>query len=780
MRKITNKILFLVISLITLYLCGCENPTIYEEKTIIVNIESDVIPEVISSFGEGSLDETSMVYTHKIPYIKNLTLHFSKDGYKTEELFISTSEMEADTIEKTISFGKSLEAIIEVEVLGINSLDTLTVNNIDENFNLEVINKNTFNFRIPTRDNDYSLSFNLEGFKEFSYTFPKEDLVSGYAKIKLPAILEGQMYIGFYGSYYTYSIFDEKTDYMIADGDEYQTKSEYKFIIVPDDTCYYVELDVNGFLCTYDISNDKNHIIDISDHKQYYHISNILFSGDLDDYFTLLYFKDKNYYSTNHGLLSSLNNTIVLCYYENEFYYYENIKDKASSLGSDVIVDLSFSELTKVEFNVTTRDRLTNEVVEDYFQWYNNHENVRYVDGAFYVENYVMKPGYLLFDMIDQDGNVLYTYEDKIYYDEYGDLVAPYETSAYVSENFNGLIVDGQIDYNRKTYFYKDAITLDEITYNGEYYTCDPIVVDTTKNIVGVVVRDKEGYYYRLQYDPMGIVVLDEDMNVINPINVDGYVYLELEDNVEYSIKTSAKTFKIKPNEDEIKSGFVFTDNSNLEYVKVNIPTNTYAYINNPFMMTFYPDAEGNIYVPKMNSDLVIIVNYGFLEYSKHIEGSEVKLGQLVATNVNLGYIEDASYEFFDYIDGYYYYLIDNFDELEYIDSGLRYLENNAIFESNKYYRINKSSFTYDEATNIYRYNIDDDFDYVISFDDYMLESVRPSSAVFYSDFESHFYINEGETLTFDEKTYVISGYDSKYLYLYFDFWTLKFEEIEK
>ena len=37
MRKITNKILFLVISLITLYLCGCENPTIYEEKTIIVN-----------------------------------------------------------------------------------------------------------------------------------------------------------------------------------------------------------------------------------------------------------------------------------------------------------------------------------------------------------------------------------------------------------------------------------------------------------------------------------------------------------------------------------------------------------------------------------------------------------------------------------------------------------------------------------------------------------------------------------------------------------------------
>ena len=115
MRKITNKILFLVISLITLYLCGCENPTIYEEKTIIVNIESDVIPEVISSFGEGSLDETSMVYTHKIPYIKNLTLHFFKDGYKTEELFISTSEMEADTIEKTISFGNSLEAIIEVE-----------------------------------------------------------------------------------------------------------------------------------------------------------------------------------------------------------------------------------------------------------------------------------------------------------------------------------------------------------------------------------------------------------------------------------------------------------------------------------------------------------------------------------------------------------------------------------------------------------------------------------------------------------------------------------------
>ena len=61
-----------------------------------------------------------------------------------------------------------------------------------------------------------------------------------------------------------------------------------------------------------------------------------------------------------------------------------------------------------------------------------------------------------------------------------------------------------------------------------------------------MVVREKEGYYHRLQYDPMGIVVLDENMNIINPINVDGYVYLELEDNVEYSIKTSDKTYKIK------------------------------------------------------------------------------------------------------------------------------------------------------------------------------------------------------------------------------------------
>lgn len=774
MKRIINKILLLLFIIPILCLCGCEKPTIYQEKTIIVNIDSDIVPNVTASFGEGTLNEDNMVYTHKIPYIKNLTLYFSKDGYKTEELNIYTSEMENDVIEKSITFGNDLQAIIEVNVLGVNNLNTLSIKNDDNIYDLTIINNNTFSFRIFSRSEDYNLTFNLDGYKEFNYTVKKETLVSGYSKIKLPALLDGQMYIGIYGGFYNYRIYNAINDIKCSEGYQYNNEVDYKFIILPDDSPYYVQIDVLDYSFVWDINSNENIVLDISEYRQYFASGYLNLRGDLESGQIYLYFKDKQLLSNNKEMISSIDNIgILYTDYEN-FYYLDDVSNLVYQENYYYYIDLSLNNLTQIEFNINTYDRLTDELVDDYFKYYSSYIKAKYENGAFYIENYAMKPGYLLYDIVDQNGNVIYTYKDKISYDENdGSLIVDYENAAYVNENFEGTIVDGQIEYNRKIYLYKDAITLSEVTFNGEYYTCNPIVVDTSKTLVKVIVKEKGDYYSVLHYDP-DIVILDEDMNIVNPIDVNGEVYLELLANVEYSIKANSQTYKFTPSEKDIESGFVLTNNEELKYAKVNIPTNTYAYINAPFTMKFYPDEQGNIYVPLFISSFDLIVDFGKVKYYKNINSeNEVTIGKLYSIN---GILENV--ECIEYIDNIRYYVIEDNSGTDQLITRYQYLNNTSANMSFEPFVINKNEFVYNESTNSYFYDIEGEFDYIIAFDNSILGNVVMSEAIYINEgyMGNFIYINEGETMTYNNQTYTISGYDSKYLFVSEMFGQLKFE----
>ena len=76
MKKIT-KLLITAASVIAL--TGCRNnATIKEKRTIVLDVDSDVVPNFSSNFGLGSYDESTGKYTHTIDYIKDLShvIHF--------------------------------------------------------------------------------------------------------------------------------------------------------------------------------------------------------------------------------------------------------------------------------------------------------------------------------------------------------------------------------------------------------------------------------------------------------------------------------------------------------------------------------------------------------------------------------------------------------------------------------------------------------------------------------------------------------------------------------
>ena len=68
-----KKFLGYLFMLSVFILVGCANgDTIYEERTIILNIDLKVTPSFAASFGEGEYDESKGIYTHTISYIKDL------------------------------------------------------------------------------------------------------------------------------------------------------------------------------------------------------------------------------------------------------------------------------------------------------------------------------------------------------------------------------------------------------------------------------------------------------------------------------------------------------------------------------------------------------------------------------------------------------------------------------------------------------------------------------------------------------------------------------------
>ena len=125
MRKIT-KYLMTLICLLTLTGCG-SNTTIKEPRTIVLEVNSDVVPTFTSNFGTGTYDENTKRYTHTIDYIKDLYIFLSYDDLKTVSVHVPTSDMKDKVITKSVEFGEILDAEIEVTIEGVKTLEGLEI-----------------------------------------------------------------------------------------------------------------------------------------------------------------------------------------------------------------------------------------------------------------------------------------------------------------------------------------------------------------------------------------------------------------------------------------------------------------------------------------------------------------------------------------------------------------------------------------------------------------------------------------------------------------------------
>ena len=207
----------MLICLITLSGCG-KTATIKEERTIVLDVNSEVVPSFSSNFGTGSYDEITKKYTHKIDYIKDVYIFLSYDELKTVTVYIPTSDMKDKTITKTVYFGETLDAEVEITIEGVKTLEGLELSDELDYSNLKVGKKNTFKFTLPSREQNYNIKFTLPNYREFEIELKEEDLVSGNAKINAIALTTEQISIGFQGRGYNYKIYSFSTNKLISSG----------------------------------------------------------------------------------------------------------------------------------------------------------------------------------------------------------------------------------------------------------------------------------------------------------------------------------------------------------------------------------------------------------------------------------------------------------------------------------------------------------------------------------------------------------------------------------
>jgi hypothetical protein len=132
---------------------------------------------------------------------------------------------------------------------------------------------------------------------------------------------------------------------------------------------------------------------------------------------------------------------------------------------------------------------------------------------------------------------------------------------AHINNGFSVLkdfavYLDGSVDRKSKTYCYKIPITEDDLIYNGEYYTCEPVVIDTSKSYSVIVEENGKNNYKKVDFAG-SVIVIDEENNIIKPLIIDGNPYFEFKPNVRYFIRDIAYTYEVFPSASEINSGSV-------------------------------------------------------------------------------------------------------------------------------------------------------------------------------------------------------------------------------
>lgn len=757
MKKILN-LLFILCCAFVLTGCG-NNETIEKSKTIVLEVDTNVVPTFTSNFGSGSYDIITKKYTHTIDYVKDLYISLSYEDLKTVTVHIPTKDMDEDIITKQVEFGQTLDAEVKVTVEGVKSLEGITFDQGIQYSNLEIGKKNTFKFTLPSREQNYNLKFTLPNYRPFELEITSDDLVSGSAEFNTPAITTSQVYVGFEGNQYQYKIYSLSTNEMVASGSNYIDSGKIQYVLLNNDDGYYVKVDNVEGQIVYKMEQGEDKIIKIhsNNNSMYHYIALYENNNNFDDN-KYIYNKQTNSIVYGSGFYGSIENIGLIIQKNGNLLYLADIASKATpseEYDYEYIYHINEDDFISVNFDITRINRYTNEVIENNDDYYfSGTHQATFENNTFNITIYEVQSGYLTIELKDKGGNVIKKEED-----------------INISSYFQGMVYsgrlttqDGKIVPYQFPIFYEE-MTMENCDGHSCYYTYPAQIIDTSISYTMIRIVTRNGYIESIGSNSSSYII-DNEQELIMGINVDDTLYFELEEGKEYTLYyNGVRPYMFTATKEIIDSGNVIVYEEGASVVKVKVDPGvkvTYEQIN------FIADEQGIVKIPKSEYDTFISLYLSNSYVSgvncvTQIDGRDIYEVHLYALVKGAFYTSDVlGSNHIHYTSAF----LEN-DGNQNILTNLRVIENDTFV---RYLEISTNKFEYNDEYEAYVYSVESDYDHVLVLDNISFNSLTIYNAVL--DEENNIcYVYDDINIIYNGQTYTLEEYSSyKYLRVSYDY----------
>ncbi len=388
-----KKILILLI----LFLTGCNIAK--NEYLVIINVESNVIPEINSSLNTYRFYVDTMQFIAKTNKLEPINISFYKSGYQTENVYISTSELLQKRVEKTVRFVEQKKTQIEIELLGSSKINDFDVEGI------EYETKDNKIIATVDKDKDLSIKINAEGYETQYLNIYQDDLVYGFYNKQIVLNKSDEIIY----------LFRYKLNLVNIQFNEFISNKEVKKVIIDDGEYYILK---KGYEYTYKYNNQKKYVyadenkeilIKGDDASLLYKtavLSNLQVINNLDTY----YFYNGLYYQKNFNSSTKIPYGAQLVYFDtsssyNRGYYFENnnlatqhidLSKNKASYQSDLFFDLRI-------YDVVNKRYIT-KVINNGVEINSNEENFFQNVSLINLKDYEIMNKYYISDLVKING----------------------------------------------------------------------------------------------------------------------------------------------------------------------------------------------------------------------------------------------------------------------------------------------------------------------------------------------------------------------------------------
>lgn len=490
--KILKKILIFLIVLLT----GCT--VIKNEYIIIINVESKgVIPNVSSSLENYRFYEDSMQFIATTTSLKPVNISFYLDGYQTENVYISPSELLEKRVERTVRFVKEKQTYLEIELLGSSKVNNYVIQGLigyetNENKIIALVDK----------DKPINIKIKANGFEDTYLYISSNDLSYGFCKKQVVLNKENEVVYVFKNDLGStdaemkeYVSGKNVQKHLLDNGVYFILKKGYEYIYITNKKTHYVNANENKEMY---IDVDQSHV-----NLKTFYINNRYNPGSQNHY----YYFNGRFYSKTLSYSIKVPYGSELVFFEsdgkvlNGYYFYT-----ANAISDNITIEKSRANLVKpLYFDLRIYDRLNHRYITSILNngnlIFSNEENYFTDMSILNLDDYVIMNQNYITD--------LEIYEDKYILDI--EVIPKNLPLAIRFVDQNNKIITGA-RFNTNAQYLGDGVYL--FKYIEEMYSYGPLnVLSNTSNIytnISINYLDRETKIdYELYLDCFKQVYID-------------------------------------------------------------------------------------------------------------------------------------------------------------------------------------------------------------------------------------------------------------------------------